>query len=78
VLETIPLDHPLLRRGWWDVECPAEGAGDQMWRWTQGEATLPLDSAEPVILEVHVAHTLTYPFATPPPVAKREPGTLAA
>jgi choice-of-anchor A domain-containing protein len=45
----IPVDHPSLTQGWWDVE----GAGRTLRRWTDGEAVLPLpDTGAPVILEI--------------------------
>jgi hypothetical protein len=45
----IPLDHPDLQRGWWEVE----GDGTMMRRWTDGEAVLPLPGlATAGILEI--------------------------
>lgn len=45
---SIPLDHPALRRGWWDLEGDARHA----WRWTDGAAVLPLQSDGPLLLTV--------------------------
>jgi len=56
-VETIPLDHPLLRAGWWGLE----HEGDKVWRWTDGSAVLPVRGDEPAILEVDLAATLAYP-----------------
>lgn len=53
----IPVDHPTLSRGWHAVE----RGGGRMWRWTDGDAELPIGrSAGSVMLEVHVAHAETY------------------
>lgn len=48
----LPLDHPALRRGWWE----SDGAGEG--RWTDGNAELPL-AAETMLLEV-TAHPLDF------------------
>ncbi|MSP02778.1 MAG: hypothetical protein EXR07_17285 [Acetobacteraceae bacterium] len=37
-LVELPLDHPDLAGGWWDVERD----GREMWRWTDGDAWLPV------------------------------------
>jgi hypothetical protein len=60
-LATIPLDHPALRIGWWDVE--QEGA--RMCRWTNGDAALPLFDGwpaddRPAIVEICLSATLAY------------------
>jgi hypothetical protein len=57
----IPLDHPHLSRGWWDVE--QEGA--RMCRWTDGDAALPLFDGwaaddRPAIVEICLGATLAY------------------
>jgi len=50
----VPIDGPLLERGWWAVEWQPDGAC----RWTNGNATLPpLGSG---VLEVEVAGTMRY------------------
>jgi autotransporter passenger strand-loop-strand repeat protein len=56
-VDVIPLDHPLLSRGWWDVE----GDHSALWRWTDGNAMIPALIGGPVLLEVTLAHTLDYP-----------------
>jgi hypothetical protein len=67
-VDTIPMDHPLLQDGWWDLERD----GERMWRWTCGDATLPLNIGGPAILEVRVSGTLDYPVEdAPAPVAGR-------
>ena len=35
----VPLDHPALTEGWWS----AERNGAALWRWTNGDALLPID-----------------------------------
>jgi len=57
-LRTIPADHPALTDGWW----AAEQAGRALWRWTDGDALLPMAGGEgPAMLEVALAGTLAYP-----------------
>ena len=52
-----PADHPGLSRGWHAVE--QDGAA--LWRWTDGNAKLPIDvAAEPLTIEVHVRQTRQY------------------
>jgi Hint domain len=57
-VDVIPLDHPSLSRGWWDVE----GDHPTLWRWTDGAATISSAPGAPTLLEVTVAHTLDYPL----------------
>ena len=52
----IPLDHPRLSRGWWDVE--TDGAA--LWRWTDGDAVVPLSGTGPAVLEVVLSGSLDY------------------
>ena len=52
----IPIDHPMLDDGWW----PVERDGQALFRWTGGDAALPLQPAAD-ILELEVATHLTYP-----------------
>jgi hypothetical protein len=52
---TIPVDHPALGAGWWDVERDA-GA---MWRWTDGDAAIEIASAGPCRLEIEVVGRVT-------------------
>lgn len=56
-VEVVPLDHPRLSRGWWDVEHD----GSELRRWTDGDAELPLSGEGPAVLEVTVAGRLDYP-----------------
>ena len=56
-IEPIPLDHPSLSRGWWD----AESSGATLWRWTDGDAEVPLSGTEPAVLEVVLSGGLDYP-----------------
>ena len=56
-LREVPVDHPDLTRGWWDVERD----GQMISRWTDGEAVLPLPAMRGhVILEIHLAGTMIY------------------
>ena len=57
-VESIPLDHPSFDDGWWDVEWHGATA---LRRWTNGHARLPIRTDEPVLLEVELGDTLTYP-----------------
>jgi hypothetical protein len=48
-VQEVPLDHPGLSQGWWDVE----RNGLSMRRWTDGAAVLPLPAFDgPAILEI--------------------------
>ena len=51
----VPLDHPGLREGWWDVE----RAGDLLCRWTSGNALLPCPP-DASMLEVQYASIMLY------------------
>jgi hypothetical protein len=56
----VPVDHPGLRDGWHAVET----AGRAMWRWTNGDAVLPIASADrPLTVEVHVRQSGSYVLA---------------
>lgn len=74
LVETIPLDHPGLASGWWDIERD----GSQAWRWTSGDAIIPLNGAGPTILEVQLAGTPDYPVEAAPEAASRQPRAVAA
>ena len=53
----IPIDHPDITRGWWDIE----REGPIISRWTDGEAVLPLPPTRgPAMLEIHFAGAMTY------------------
>jgi Hint domain len=56
--EPIPLDHPRLSHGWWDVERD-HGV---LWRWTDGDAVINLCGEGPTVLEVVAAGGLDYPI----------------
>jgi hypothetical protein len=60
----IPVDHPSLTDGWWDVE----GTGRSLRRWTNGAAVLPLpDTDAPIILEIRAAtNGVSHPVASEP------------
>jgi len=60
----IPLDHPSLRDGWWDVE----RAEDTFWRWTDGDAILPLARGT-VLLEIHLTGSIAYRLSDDVPCA---------
>ncbi len=57
--ETVPLDHPGLRDGWWQPERD----GVAMRRWTNGAADLPLPAGGPAVLEVRIDPPLAYAVA---------------
>jgi hypothetical protein len=57
-VRAIPLDHPALDDGWW----AAERNGAALWRWTDGDAALPLAGGDgAAVLEIGLAGTLAYP-----------------
>jgi hypothetical protein len=52
-----PADHPVLSKGWFGVE----GDGGTTWRWTNGNASLPItNNKDPLIVEVQVAMRHAY------------------
>jgi hypothetical protein len=54
----IPADHPALCEGWYK----AEGDTATIWRWTDGNARLPIAlPGEAATVEVHVGITAAYP-----------------
>ena len=57
--EPIPLDDPRLARGWWDVERDPL----TLWRWTDGDAVVPLSDSAPAMLEVTLTGGLDYPVS---------------
>ncbi len=64
----LPLDHPDLWDGWWDVERD----GTAMRRWTKGDAvlTLPLFDA-PAVLRLEHCGRLAYPLRPATPIEER-------
>ena len=56
-LREVPVDHPDLTRGWWDVERD----GQMISRWTDGKAVLPLPAMRGIVmLEVHLAGSMIF------------------
>jgi hypothetical protein len=55
-IEPISLDDPRLRLGWWDLE----GDRHRNWRWTDGDAALPLPDGGPAILELELGGGMSY------------------
>ncbi len=54
----IPADHPGLRDGWHTAETDAGG----VWRWTAGDAAIPVPPADaPLLLEIHLGPATAYP-----------------
>lgn len=61
-VEVFSADHPALRDGWHTVET----LGSAMWRWTNGNAALPVATGnQPVVLEIQIADTATYAIQEP-------------
>lgn len=55
--QIVPMDHPLLTNGWWD----AETDGTTTWRWTTGNAELPIPATgQACVLEIRVQIGGTY------------------
>ena len=52
---TLPLDHPSLREGWWAIE----QAGRLLRRWTDGNALLPVPPGTTMV-EIHLAGRMAY------------------
>lgn len=60
-------DHPALSDGWFDVESD----GRSVWRWTNGNASLPASAKdEPFILEIHVGIVNAYALPSVPPARR--------
>ncbi|WP_428532139.1 Hint domain-containing protein [Rhodopila sp.] len=55
--ETIAMDDPRLTDGWW----AAEGDSVAIWRWTAGDAALPIKHG-PAVIEVMVGDVQSYPI----------------
>jgi hypothetical protein len=56
-LREVPMDHPDLTEGWWDIERD----GQMTSRWTNGNAVLPLPKMDGhVMLEIHLAGEMIY------------------
>jgi len=54
---SIGADHPALTDGWQAVEHTPDGAP---WRWSAGDADLPVVSDGPCMLEITLSETTTY------------------
>lgn len=52
----LPPDHPGLTDGWWAVERDAT----TLWRWTNGDAELPLEPGGPSMLEIRIGASPLY------------------
>ena len=58
----IPADHPSLRQGWHT----AERDSTSLWRWTDGDALLPLERTDgPAILDIAIEGGMSYRLAPP-------------
>jgi Hint domain/FG-GAP-like repeat len=69
-LREIPMDHPDLTKGWWDIERD----GQVMSRWTNGDAVVPLPAMDGhVMLEVHLAGEMIYAVEAELRAAERRP-----
>jgi hypothetical protein len=67
-LHDIPLDHPALDQGWWDLE----RIGAAMHRWTNGDAALTLpEFSGPAMLEVRLGGRMAYRVAAEPQARRR-------
>ena len=60
---SIPLDHPGLTDGWWAPEWHDTAT---LRRWTNGHATLPVETQGPAMLEIEVAATMDYVLEAEP------------
>ena len=62
-----PVDHPGLSEGWFGVE----GDGSPIWRWTDGDASLPITAnKDPLILEVQIALSHAYALESVSPARR--------
>jgi len=50
-------DHPALQSGWHAAEHAPDGA---FWRWTEGDAVLPIQADGPCAVEIALSETTTY------------------
>jgi hypothetical protein len=50
-------DHPALRVGWHEAEHGPDGAP---WRWTAGDAELPIEASGPYTMEIVLSIVATY------------------
>jgi hypothetical protein len=67
-LREVPMDHPDLTKGWWDIERD----GQMVSRWTDGDAVVPLPKMDGhVMLEVHLAGEMIYAVDAEAPDTER-------
>jgi antigen 43 len=58
----LPADHPTLRQGWY----PLEKTATEMWRWTDGAATIPWENVDgPAVLTIRALSSGWYPVSAP-------------
>jgi hypothetical protein len=60
----VALDDPRLADGWW----APESNGASVWRWTNGDAELPVILVGPAVLDITIGDTAPYPVV---PAAQR-------
>ena len=60
-LREIPVDHPALSDGWWNVE----QSGNAMWRWTDGRGRLELGTRGHAVLDVEFLDLPCHPAEAP-------------
>jgi hypothetical protein len=66
-LREVPMDHPDLTEGWWDIEHD----GQVMSRWTNGDAAVPLPAMDgQVMLEVHLVGEMIYALKAEPDIRR--------
>jgi hypothetical protein len=66
-LREVPMDHPDLTKGWWDIERD----GQVMSRWTNGDAVVPLPKmGGSVMLEVHLVGEMIYALMAEPDIRR--------
>jgi pyruvyltransferase len=55
--DVILAEDARLTDGWWGLE----GADEKRWRWTNGDAALPIERGGPVIIDVEITQIPAYP-----------------
>jgi len=55
-------DHPALMQGWHAAEHTPDAAP---WRWTDGDADLPIEAVGPCLVEIDLCGVMAYPAACP-------------
>jgi hypothetical protein len=64
----IPVDHPSIGTGWWGIE--HDGAA--LWRWTDGNASILLESDTQALLRITLAAAPEYPVSATPVALSRQ------